>query len=934
MKIRALLVILLTLACAGAYAQDGGVKGKVVSRDGRVALSNVKVVVEPLGVTVMTDNHGNFNIDQLPKGEYQLKFEAPEFENLDLAIRVDKMVKNLNSVVMAPDVQYVIDDAVFAEFDSDTAADGQSLPSSLSSSKDVFNNIASYKFSEMRFNVRGYDSQYSSIYLNGIRFNDAMTGYGPWSLWSGLNDATRNQENTAGLRSSGYGIDGIGGTTNIITSPSQMRKGLRASLVNGNSMYRFRAMVTYASGYQDNGWSYAFSVSTRQGGNSYVNGVYYNAFGYFAAVEKQFGQRHRLALTLLGAPTERGAQQAATQEAYDLVGNNYYNPNWGWQDGKKRNARVRNNHEPVVMLNYTFDISDRSKLDLATSLRFGMNGYSALTWQNGPDPRPDYYRYLPSYFALDKNMLGAAWQQVYWQANYQNIRHFDWDKMYQTNYIQNDPVDEAQYGPGRRSNYMVEERHTDQLDWNLVANFSHIFRNNSKIYGGLSLRRNRTEYYSEVKDLLGGDYWADIDKFAERDFGSNTQAYQNNLDYYYRHGHAHAAKVGDKYGYDYYAHVLRTKAWAAYNFNVGGLGVTVGGEVGYASQWREGLWRKGLFPDNSKGDSKKLDYLTYKTKGNFSYRFSAAHTVEANVVYLQDAPEFQASFVSPRTRNTTTPGLKAEKVFGADLTYNLNLPYIKARLSGYYTTIEDQSKVISFYDDTRSSFTNFAMSGIDKRYYGVELGLSVPVWQGLSVVGALSWGDYTYTSNPNFVQTVDNVDKIVLKDKVNWDGYHVESSPQLAFNIGLDYRGPRNWFAGVNFNYYDNIYLSMNPMYRTATAIKYYTNVLTSNTATNAQKASALSSIKTLRKQEKFDSAYTLSANIGKNWYIHRVYMLGFSLEVKNILNDQDIRTGGYEQMRMSKVRGEGGEQIYGRFPSKYFYLFGTTYYLNVYFRF
>ena len=214
MKIRALLVILLTLACAGAYAQDGGVKGKVVSRDGRVALSNVKVVVEPLGVTVMTDNHGNFNIDQLPKGEYQLKFEAPEFENLDLAIRVDKMVKNLNSVVMSPDVQYVIDDAVFAEFDSDTAADGQSLPSSLSSSKDVFNNIASYKFSEMRFNVRGYDSQYSSIYLNGIRFNDAMTGYGPWSLWSGLNDATRNQEVTSGIVASDVGLGGIGGTTN------------------------------------------------------------------------------------------------------------------------------------------------------------------------------------------------------------------------------------------------------------------------------------------------------------------------------------------------------------------------------------------------------------------------------------------------------------------------------------------------------------------------------------------------------------------------------------------------------------------------------------------------------------------------------------------------------------------------------------------------
>ena len=109
--------------------------------------------------------------------------------------------------------------------------------------------------------------------------------------------------------------------------------------------------------------------------------------------------------------------------------------------------------------------------------------------------------------------------------------------------------------------------------------------------------------------------------------------------------------------------------------------------------------------------------------------------------------------------------------------------------------------------------------------------------------------------------------------------------------------------------------------------------MLTSNTATNAQKASALSSIKTLRKQEKFDSAYTLSANIGKNWYIHRKYTLGFSLDVKNILNNQDIKTGGYEQTRLSK-NTETTVTTYQAFDSKYFYMFGTTYYLNLYFRF
>ena len=941
MKLKVLLILMLAAVTFTSYAQDGGIRGKVVSRNGRVALSNVQVKIESLGLAATTDKDGNFIFENLPAGSYTVLFSTPEFEDLSLMVRVgNQHVQDLKSVIIVPSGPgSVLDDAVFAEFDSDSSSsDTQALPSSLSSSKDLFNNIASYRFSEMRFNVRGYDSQYSDIYLNGIRFNDAMTGYGPWSLWSGLNDATRNQENYTGLQASDFGIGGIGGMTNINARASQMRKGFRVSVSNGNQMYRFRAMVSYGSGQLDNGWSYAFSVGTRQGGNGYVDGVYYNSYSYFASAEKLFGQNHRLALTLLASPSERGAQQASTDEAYRLFGNNYYNPNVGYQAGKLRNSRVRNTHEPIVMLNYTWDMSGNTRLNAATSLRFGKNGYSALTWNGGSDPRGDYYRFMPTsdftqvvpgittdetiYFYMQDALTAAnVWDGM-----------IDYDQLYNRNHYIDTELTKLM-GNHYRSNYMIEERHTDQLDYNFAANVEHNMRNNMRIVGGVNLRVNRTNYYSQVKDLMGGDYWYDIDKFAERDMASATAA-QNDLDYYWATGHARIARRGDKYGYYYRAHLLETNAWANYTWAVGGFSLGLAGSVGYSNMYREGMWRKGLFPNDSKGDSKKLDYLTYEGKLSLGYKFSGAHSIEANVGYMQQAPKFSTAFVSPRTRNTTTPGLKAEKVFAADLTYNLNLPYVKARLSGYYTTIEDQSKVISFYDDIQRSFTNFAMSGIDKRHYGVELGLSVPVWQGLSVVGALSWGDYTYTSNANFVQTVDNVDRIVLKDKVNWDGYHVESSPQLAFNIGLDYRGPRNWFAGVNFNYYDNLYLSMNPLYRTATAVKYYANVLTSNTATNDQKAVAIASIKKIRAQEKFDGVYTLSANVGKNWYIHRVYMLGFSLEVKNILNDQDIRTGGYEQMRMSKVRGTGGEQIYGRFPSKYFYLFGTTYYLNVYFRF
>ena len=967
MKLKSLLLLLLATATASAaFAQEGGIRGKVVSRSGREALGNVKVTIESTGLSTVTDRNGNFVFENLPRGEYRVVFDAPDYEDLDLRVRVEQNMRNLNSVVVSPVVTPAgFDDSIFAELDTDSSSsDAQSLPSSLSASKDIFNNIASYRFSEMRFNVRGYDSQNSDIYLNGIRFNDAMTGYGPWSLWSGLNDATRNQNNVAGLSSTDFGVGGIAGMTNVNARASQMRKGLRVSVSNGNQMYRFRAMVSYASGQLDNGWSYGFSVGTRQGGNGYVDGVYYNSYAYFASAEKIFRNDHRLSLTLLASPSQRGAQQASTDEAYQLFGSNYYNPNVGYQAGKLRNSRVRRTHEPIVMLNYAWEISDRTRLEAATSLRFGKNGYSALTWKDAGDPRADYYRYLPSGIT-SQYVPGVTTDETSYYYMYRAQQmggvftgRLAFDDFYAHNrLIDNTLADQYANSPDEqfrstidtkyRSNIILEERHTDQLDYNFAANVSHQIRSDMRIIAGVNVRANRTWYYDEVKDLLGGDYWYDIDKFAERDQAQNVLGIQNDLDYYLANGHARVVREGDKFSYNYRAHLLETNAWALYSYGVGGFSMKLGGEIGYSSMHREGLWRKGLFPNDSKGDSKKLDYLLYNVKGNFSYRFSRAHSLEASVAYMQDAPKFASAFLSPRTRNETTPGLSAQKTFGVDLTYNLSLPYIKARLSGYYTTISDQTKVISFYDDVERTFTNFAMSGIDKRHYGVELGLQVPIWNGISAVGALSWGNYTYTSNPYFTQIQDNNAAVIYQDNVYWKGFHVESTPQLALNVGIDYRGPKNWFASVNFNYYDRLYLSMNPYYRTPQAIGFYTKYIADQTAQLTQPSltpdallgivdnirGAQNSINEIRSQEKFGGVCTLSASLGKNWYIHRQYMLGFSLEVKNIINDQDIHTGGYEQMRMRKVRTKDGVK-FSRFDSKYFYLLGTNYYLNVYFRF
>jgi hypothetical protein len=54
-------------------------------------------------------------------------------------------------------------------------------------------------------------------------------------------------------------------------------------------------------------------------------------------------------------------------------------------------------------------------------------------------------------------------------------------------------------------------------------------------------------------------------------------------------------------------------------------------------------------------------------------------------------------------------------------------------------------------------------------------------------------------------------------------------------------------------------------------------------------------------------------------------------MNIQNITNNKWVKTGGYEQTRL--IDSESAERFY-RFDSKYFYMQGINYMLNLYFRF
>ena len=961
MNILKRISVALSACLAGVvmYAQTptGGVKGTVVNRADRTPIEGAVLKLTSGAAEIgemRSDAQGNFLISELADGIYNLTIEAPGYLPTIVNVTVnDGYVKNMFNLSLSPSVVAgEVDDSSFGEFDLD--GNGyEDTPTILYDQNDVFNNQAGYNFSAVRFKARGYASESQDVYIAGVKMNDALTGYSPYSLWSGLNEVTRAKSSAIGSEISPYGIGGYNGLTNIYATPGQVRPGNRFSILTNSALYRLRLMGTWAVPENDKGWSYAVSASARLGGNDWIQGVYYRSFAYYLGVEKNWGDVHRLALVTFGAPGQRGAQNASTQEVYDLMGDNMYNSNWGYQNGKVRNARNRITYEPITFLKYDYTPSKEFALSSTLLFRTGKNGYTALDWYDAPDPRPDYYRNLPSYFYManeDYNRLNptkAAWAREAWQTDQASTTHVDWDRLYSVN----------RNSDGGRSKYALEERHVDQNDLNLATSILWKPKTGIAVRAGFNAKYNRTEYYKSINDLLGGSYFLDVDQFAERDYSASAIRVQNDLDYYLSHGEARKLKVGDKYGYDYYAHLLKGEAWATGKFAFGGLDVTIGGRVGSNSFWREGLVRKGLFPGldddgnpiqigddiytsyeedgspiTSKGNSEKSSFLTYAGKINLTYTLTGGHRIYANAGYSSEAPYFDKAFVAPRTRNTLIKGIENTKALSADLNYMYATNGYSLRITGFYTNITDQTDVMSVYYDLNNSFGNFALSGIDERHTGMELGFEVPTpLSGLSVVGAFTAGEYIYTSTPILTATVDNNASPIYsnlpvpywKGTPKTDGtyqkHYVPSTPQIAGSLGLSYFH-NYWFIDADVDYFANSYLDMSPLSRTDYA------------TAGPDKTITPEEVEAMTSQEKFDPAWLVNFSVGKSWYIQRKYQLGFSLNAKNILNKTDVKTGGFEQTRM--VDNTVSKSRYYNFDPKYFYMSGFNYMLNLYFRF
>ena len=585
----------------------------------------------------------------------------------------------------------------------------------INSNNNIYTNDVGYRFSQARFKYRAYQSFYQDTYINGAKVNDLESGQFRYSNIGGLNDMVRSVEFASPFESNNFSMPGIGGSNNYDFRASHYATGSKATLSACNRNYTARAMYSFGTGLQKNGWAFAGMASYRWADEGNVEGTFYNSLGYFLSAEKVINDAHSISFATWGNPTERAAQGASTDEAYWLANDNQYNPYWGYQNGKKRNSRITSSYEPSAVITWDWNIDKTTKLITTLTGKYSIYSSTKLNYNGTSNPAPDYWKNMPSslydvWDATDKtyrtDLCLSDWQESYnyWKSSKAN-RQINWDKLYFANQQIN--------AVGGDAGYYVQAKHINNLAFNFSSTLQKDIDNNSKVNMGINLGTNKGMHYQTMEDLLGADSYHNINTYALGTYSSMDDRVQYDLN----HRDAEV-KVGDRFGYDYNLYEQKAEAWVQYIYDRGHFHTFVTGKIDGTQMYREGNMRNGLSPNNSYGKSGTAHFMGGGGKIGTTYNLGSGNVITLGVGYEQRAPLARNSFAAPEINNNFVSNLKTEEAISAELGYALDCPWLKANITGYYTHIGHATEWQNYYYDDINSFTYVSLTNIQKAYTG------------------------------------------------------------------------------------------------------------------------------------------------------------------------------------------------------------------------
>ena len=353
-----------------------------------------------------------------------------------LCLTLAAVVCGAGVAAQTPDEEYHVSKYFTDEFRPMIEADSSLFYRVAQRGGDAFVEAADYSLSFVQFARRGVGYRERAVTLDGVPL---QSGVNSMLLRLGL---VRNTSASVAVAES-IADSRAGGVTEFRTDFVEPFGARSVGVMLSTRGYNggVRASVDESLGH---GWSLSATLAGRTGCDLHIDGVYTNTIDVGFSLAKRWSNRHRVSLTALFAPSERGMRTASSQEAFRLTGDNYYNPSWGYQSGKLRNANVRRSMLPSLVASYDVRLGKNSELTVSLGGDIGRRSYSALTWFDAQTPLPDNYRYMPSYYASTDvaDEVEGVWRDC--DPKYTQI---DWDELCEINRLS-----------GGQAVYAVEDR--------------------------------------------------------------------------------------------------------------------------------------------------------------------------------------------------------------------------------------------------------------------------------------------------------------------------------------------------------------------------------------------------------------------------------------------------------------------------------------------
>jgi len=913
-----------------AQEAKGTIKGSLVSPN---VLSwsaiDIQLYLPKLRQIQAIDTHGSFEIRSLPLGIYSIhiRLNGSTIDSFSVdvnqgSIHIGNIVINLpernNEATEQEQIPSIALEMLENNIDEEDLMGHQNISILLNSSgvRDPFLAASSFIFSQYNLRARGYDRTAQQLFMNGTLMNDLVSGQIVWAQWGGLNDIIKNPSSTYGITAHQQAIGLVNGSTVFTLNAAENAPLNKVSYSLSNRTYENRVMYTHHSGLQKNGWAFSFSGSRRWAQEAYAKGTSLEAYSGLISIAKTLNTRHQLSLNIIAALNERASSGASVEEVFALSQDHYYNPNWGWQDGQKRNAKMAKRCQPLLLIQHHMEASPQTKITNSFSFQTGYNQISSLDWYNAIDPRPDYYRNLPSYYQNNSPITAENIRQAI--KNNPEKLQIDWDRLYEANSNNVETLHKLNGDSlsARRSLYALGADVEEIKKISIAHNIVHKQSDQITWSGGIQGIIQHSSFFKKMIDLLGGDYYLNYNQFAAQQFVGNVQYKQNDLETPDR-----AVLKGEKYRYHYNNSIGKAWAWAQIEMNLKRVSLFASISAGYTTYLRNGLYRNGLFAENSLGKSAQQNFLNQTAKSGITYKIDGRNYLIFNGWFSKEDPGINNIFIAPRTRNQTLEKPNVQQTQSIEAGYIMHAPNLSIRAIAYATDIKNRTQIQRFFNDEPEyqSFVNFVMQKMNTRCIGTEWAIEYSLNPLISFNAAASIGQAFYTNRPEISIYNDNdTNTRPTSKEVYIKNYYLGLGPQSAFTVGLKYNSKKFWYMKVNTNYFDRNYVSVNPSRRSIEAAE----LIDKNNPIYRR----------IFDQEKLPSFYTLDLSFGKSIRLHNLWdkmayqtALSINIGINNVLNNQNIKLGGYEQLRYDFSNNNPD-----KFPTKYTYAMGRTFFANI----